>query len=265
MNDRVVRANWPDPAPGRARVEGAAAQVVVPLVDLCRAPNGARDRQLLLGDGLRVLERRAGWAFVQADKDGYVGYVPDGALGTAATPTHWVSAPATHIYPAPDFKQAERMMLSLGARLTVIGDSERFFETPQGFVPRDHLRKLADWDSDPVAVAARLLGTPYLWGGNSRSGIDCSGLVQAAMLACGVDCAGDSDMQEDGLGHEVTDGSGYRYGDLLFWKGHVGLVAGDTLLHANAGFMSTVHEPLEAAIRRIRDQGDGEVTRHRRV
>ena len=267
MNDRVVASDWAETdAPAHlTRIKPRPMQIARPLADLCRAPDGPRDRQLLMGDTVDTLETRGGWTFLRAAKDGYVGYVEAAALESANDMTHWVCAPATHLYPAPDFKRRETAMLSLGARVRVLDEADRFAETPHGFIPRTHLRRLGDWESDPIDVAARLLGTPYLWGGNSRSGIDCSGLVQAAMLACGLPCEGDSDQQEETLGHEVPDGSGYAYGDLLFWKGHVGFVAGETLLHANAGFMATVHEPLQHAISRIRQQGDGEITRHRRL
>jgi len=265
MNDRVVASDWPDAPAHLTRVTPDRMQVSCALTDLCRAPAGARDRQLLLGDGVDVLESRDGWAFVSAEKDGYVGYVRHDTLQKADTPTHWVSTPATHLYPAPDFKQHEIAMLSFGARLRITGENERFFETPQGYVPKPHLRDLGDWMSDPVAAAALLLGSPYLWGGNSRSGIDCSGLVQAGLLACGIACDGDSDQQQRNLGHDAPESSGFQTGDILFWKGHVGLVAGRDLLHANAHHMSTVYEPLRDALTRIRTQGDGDLTAHKRL
>lgn len=265
MNDRVVAADWPDPPAHLARVQGARQQISTPVADLCAAPNGPRDRQLLLGEAVDVFEQRDGWSFLRADKDGYVGYLRRETLEPVLEPTHWVCAPATHLYPEPDFKQRETALLSFGARLTVTGESGRFLETSKGYVPRAHMRMLGDWMTDPVAAAELLLGTPYLWGGNSRSGVDCSGLVQAGMLACGMACDGDSDQQQANLGHHVTSGRPFAAGDILFWKGHVGFVAGETLLHANAFHMSTVHEPLDAAIRRIRDQGDGEITAHKRL
>jgi len=119
---------------------------------------------------------------------------------------------------------------------------------------------------DPVTIATVLLGTPYLWGGNSAFGIDCSGLVQAACMVCGIACPGDSDMQAAGLGQLVTDGSPPRRGDLLFWKGHVAWVSGpDTILHANAHHMAVAYEGLVAAVARIAAQGGGPVTAHRRL
>ena len=237
-----------------------------PLVDLCRVPDGPRDRQLLMGEAVEVLARARGWVGVRALRDGYRGHVPEAALGRGTRVTHRVSARATHLYPAPDFKSPERAMLSLGARLEVRGEGARFAETPQGFVPRAHLAPVDRSEPDPVAVAERLLGTPYLWGGNSALGVDCSGLVQMACLACGMSCPGDSDAQARALGQPVPDDAPLQRGDLLFWRGHVAWVAGpETLIHANAHHMAVTFEPLAEAIARIEAQGDGPVTARRRL
>ena len=268
------------PPPARARVatphsaetptgagggRGATRRIAFPVVDLLREPGGARDRQLLFGEAVTVLEARGDWAFVQAARDGYVGHLRGEALAPARTATHWVAAPATHVYGEPDMKSPERMALSFGSRLTVSGERDGFAETPEGFVPRVHLRAAGDRLSDPVAVAELFLGTPYLWGGNSRWGIDCSGLVQTAMLACGIPCPGDSDRQAAELGAPLPPGTPPRRGDLLFWKGHVALVVDAArLIHANAHHMAVVQEPLRAAIDRIAARGGGPVTAHRR-
>lgn len=237
-------------------------QVARPLVDLCDAPKGARARQLLFGDFVRVYEHRAGWAFVQAQKDGYVGYLPEAALSPRKAPSHWIAAPAAHVYPAPDIKTRERFTLSLGACITARSQQGAFVDTGAGFIPRAHLRRINDRPHDWVEVARSLLHTPYLWGGNSRAGIDCSGLVQAALLACAIACPGDSDQQQR-LGSDVR--GPLRRGDLVFWKGHVGLIAGpDLLLHANAHHMAVVEEPLAAACTRIRAAGGGPMIARRR-
>ncbi len=241
-------------------------RIIRPVVDLLRRPDGARDRQLLWGETVDLYEERGGMGFVQARKDGYVGYVDSGALGAEETATHWVSAPASHLYRDPDIKSPERHMLSFGSRVTVLGDDGPFAETTDGFIPRVHLHPVGETMNDPVGAAALFRGTPYLWGGNSRSGIDCSGLVQAALLACGATCPGDSDLQQSALGQSVTPSGDYRRGDLLFWKGHVAMVVdADTLIHANGTHMSVVLEPVEAAIRRIEAQGEGPVTAHKRL
>lgn len=242
---------------------GEAARVTAPLADLCRAPQGARERQVLMGDALTVIDRRAGWCFVQAAKDGYCGYLPEAAIGTARAPTHWVTAPASHLYPEPRVQAREITALPFGAQLTVTGTQGPFAETPEGFVPMTHLRPADAPLADPVAVAALFLGTPYLWGGNSRAGIDCSGLVQAALLACGLPCPGDSDLQES-LGQDVPEAAELQPGDLMFWKGHVALVADKTrILHATGHFMATVFEDRATAVSRIAASGFPVIARRR--
>ncbi|OAN77191.1 NLP/P60 hydrolase [Sulfitobacter sp. EhC04] len=239
-------------------------QVTAAVADLCRSPGGPRDRQLLFGDTLTLLgEDTNGFTYVQADKDGYCGHVSTGALGSGAKATHRVSAPATHAYTAADFKSRECQSLSFGSAVAVTGEKGRFAVTSIGHIPMVHLREADQHFDDPAAIAALFLGTPYLWGGNSRWGMDCSGLVQAALLACGIPCPGDSDQQLI-LGEPAKPP--YRRNDLLFWKGHVALVTDpETLIHANVHAMQTVYEPIAEALTRIREQGDGNVTAHRRL
>jgi len=242
-----------------------AARVTAPFTDLLRRPGGPRDRQLLFGDRVLVLGANNGWRHVRAEKDGYSGYVTGTSLGPDQPATHWVSAPSTHVYEAPNLKSPDRMPLSFGSRITVLSIADGFAETPEGFIPNVHSNPLGTQMHDPLDVAALFLGTPYLWGGNSRFGIDCSGLVQAAYLACGRPCPGDSNQQETALGTAQPSGTAPRRGDLLFWKGHVAMVHGpDTLLHANAHHMAVVYEPLAPALERIEQQGDGKVTSHLR-
>ena len=248
-------------------VEGWPRHVAAPVVALRHAPDGRRERELLRGEAVTVFEDRDGWSFVQAGRDGYVGYLPSDTLqAMAQAPDLRVCTRATHAYAAADLKSPDLMTLSLGSRLRHMGQSGRFILTDAGHVPADHLAPLDNPEDDPVGVASLLLGTPYLWGGNSAFGIDCSGLVQAACLACGIACPGDSDLQAAGLGAPVTDGSAARRGDLIFWKGHVAWVAGpDTILHANAHHMAVAYEGLSAAMARIDAQGGGPVTGHRRL
>lgn len=242
-------------------------RVTRPLVDLLAAPGGARDRQLVLGEGVEVLELRDGHAFCRATRDGYVGYVAADALGAdVPEPTHIVAVPASHVYSAPDIKAPEVHALSFGARLRVVSASGAFFETAQGwFVPKPHLRPANAPFADPVLVAQMFFGAPYLWGGNAIWGLDCSALVQAAWLACHRPCPGDSDQQARALGTALPQGTPPERGDLLFWAGHVALVVEpDVMIHANAHTMSVAYERIGEAIARIAAQGEGPVTAHKR-
>jgi len=252
----------PDPA---LMDENTAAQIIVPVADLLRHPDGPRDRQLLLGAHVTLHAKRDGWAYVQATADGYCGYVRPGTLGPAIAPTHRVAAAASHVYARADFKSPDICALSHGSLLNVTATEGAFSLTARGFVPSQHIKTVGMLETDPAAVAALYLGTPYLWGGNSRLGIDCSGLVQAACLACGIPCPGDSAMQAAATGVLLKQGAEYRRNDLLFWKSHVAIVwDSETILHANAYSMSTAFEPLAEALMRIA-ASDGPVTAHRRL
>ena len=245
--------------------EGEATALAVPLADLLASPGGARERQLSLGEAFRVIDRDQGHAFGFAEKDGYCGWLAEGALGPVPNATHWVATRGTHLYSGPKVQAREVMALSLGARLRVLGQVGDWAETPMGFVPAVHLMPVGQVLRDPVAVAEVFLGTPYLWGGNSRAGIDCSGLAQAAHLACGIGFPGDSDLQE-AVGAELPEGTELRRGDLLFWRGHVALVVDAArLIHANGNTMSVAYEGISACIARIAAQGGGSVTHRRRI
>ncbi|MDE9449509.1 C40 family peptidase [Aliiroseovarius sp. Z3] len=265
-NSRIAHESLRGQIDAPAYTQGKWRRVAAGVVDILKAPNGPRNRQTLWGERVLELENHDGFAFVQAEKDGYVGYIASACLMDDAQATHWVSSLGTHLYPAPDMKQHEVDTLSFGARLTIVGAVNRFLETDTGqFVPTSHLSPVGARCEDTVANAELFLGTPYLWGGNSRAGIDCSGLVQAALLAVGHDCPGDSDMQE-GLGSAIADDTPLERGDLLFWKGHVALVVDQArMIHANAFHMAVAYEEIDAGIARIETQGDGPVTARRRL
>lgn len=265
-NGRVAARFLEGQVEAAAFVEGRTRLVAAPVVALRDQPDGKREREMLRGEAVEVFEERAGWCFVQAARDEYVGYLPATALRDGELPDLRVATRATHAYPAADIKSAETMTLSFGSRLRGLEQAGSFILTDAGYVPACHLVPLSQVEADPVTVATLMLGTPYLWGGNSAFGIDCSGLVQAACAACGIACPGDSDMQAASLGQPVAEGTAPQRGDLLFWKGHVAWVAGpETILHANAHHMAVAHEGLAEAVARIAAQGGGPVTAHRRL
>ena len=262
-NGRVAALHLAGEIAAEAYVEGWPMTVARPVIDLVVAPDGPRDRQLLLGAEVVVFEDRDGWSFVQAS-DGYVGYVRSSDLNRTAKMTHVVGAIATHAYAEESFKSPEVMSLPFGARVQVIDERKRVFETCKGFIPKSHLREVRRPFSDPATVAQLHFGVPYLWGGNSSRGIDCSGLISAALRACDLACPGDSDLQAAQLGTDFT--GDYQRGDLLFWKGHVGMMVDDaTLLHANAHHMATVYERVDIATLRIASLGDGPVIAQKRL
>ena len=244
--------------------EGEAARLTRPLVRLLRSPGGALDRTLLYGDAVTVIDRDQGHAFVQAAKDGYCGWIDEGALGPDSPVTHRIATPATHLYAGPKVQAEMRHPLYLNSAVQVLAEDGTWAETPQGFVPATHLAPLTRPATDPAAIAQMFLGAPYLWGGNAISGLDCSGLVQVSMLAAGRACPGDSDLQQ-ALGSALAEEAPLQRGDLIFWKGHVAMMLdGVTMIHATGHTMRVITEPLNAAVARILAKGEGPVTARRR-
>ena len=251
-------------------VAGQARRVVVPSAPLRRTPSDASgtETEAVLGDAVTFYAEEDGHAFVQLTRDGYVGYLPLGSLGPAdPEPTHVVTAVRSFLYPAPDLKRPPLGHLGLGARLTATGREGDYLATPGGFVFAAHCREAGFTAPDFVGTAERLVGTPYLWGGRTSLGLDCSGLVQLCLHLAGRDCPRDADMQERGLGTALPDDpDGLRRGDLVFWRGHVGMMRDATsLLHANGHHMAVAVEPLAEARARILANSYGPVTSFRRL
>lgn len=250
-------------------VEGTTKQVAEAVAPMFRRPSkdAAIDTELLFGETVRVFEDRDGWAWCQLDTDGYVGFVPASALSdTIKTPTHRVATLLTPLYPEPELRRPPLKMLSIGSRLTVTGaatvrDLDYAVLADGSAVAAGHLLPIGEpIDADYVSVAERFLGLPYLWAGRSAIGLDCSALVQLAIMMTGPSCPlRDSDMQEKSLGAALDLSAGLpdlRRGDLIFWNGHVGIAsAPDTILHASGRTMSVVKDPAADLIERLADKG----------
>lgn len=244
-------------------VAGRPARIAASVADVRKAPrpDAGVNTQLLFGNDVLVFEDVEGWAWIQAERDGYVGYVADTVLSARDhAPTHIVSVPRTFLYPGPDLRLPLSRRLSMGSAVTVAGAAEtrgtHYALLPSGeAVISGHLRPVGEPAADYVAVAETFLGTPYLWGGASGFGIDCSGLVQLAMQMAGRQVLRDSDMQAATIGEPLDPGpdfAGLRRGDLVFWKGHVAVMTDpETMIHANGHTMLVSREGLRQAIARI--------------
>ncbi len=285
MLDRRVNAWRPDLAAAHLQgtveaarfVTGESRRIAAPLVPLRRDPDAdqAIDTELLFGEPVTLYETAGGWAWVQSGTDGYVGWLKADALGEAdPAPTHKVMTLRSFLYPGADLRFPARGCLSMLAQVTVVGEREtrgtRYAMLADGSAMiADHLAPLDETAADWVAVAESFLGTPYLWGGRSSLGLDCSALVQLALAASGIPAPRDSDMQARDLGEAIDISSGLpalMRGDLIFWKGHVGIMSdAATLLHANGHTMTVAREPVAGAIARIAAGEFGAVTAVKRL
>jgi cell wall-associated NlpC family hydrolase len=245
-------------------VDGVTQQVIASHAPLRSAPKFRAPlmTEALHGEPVTVFDSQDGWAWIQLQRDGYVGYTPaDHLSSNVHKPTHAIRVRATYIYPSPDIKTPPLDMLTFGARVAADGREGRFFSLARGgYVFAEHLVGANDKMKDFVRAAERLVGAPYLWGGRTSLGLDCSALVQLSLTAAGIACPRDTDMQEEEVGETVAgiveeDGTfkgGLDRGDLLFWKGHVAIAqSSDWLVHASGYQMETVIEPVRHAIERI--------------
>jgi hypothetical protein len=259
---RVEAARFADPAPHRV---AAAVAPLRPAPD----EGAVLDTELLHGEEFAVYDKTGGWAWGQGALDGYVGFVPAAALTPAGSPApgHRVRTQWATLYARPVLKSPPAGALPFGARVAVHDAGGGFARIgPDCWVHERQVAALAAPEPDWVAVAERFLGTPYVWGGRSPAGIDCSGLVQVARQAAGHACPRDSDMQAAGEGRTLAEGEPLRRGDLVFWRGHVAIMIDEIrIVHATGHFMETVIEPLAIATAWIQRLGAGPVTRRARL
>lgn len=233
-------------------------RVTIPVADLCRTPANGLDTQLLFGEAFTVAKSENGFSFGKTDC-GYQGWVDSGALTDTDDPSHRISAMGTFVYSEPDMKSTTVTRLPFGAGILVRGNGGDFSRLDQGYVYTDHLTRTHV--DDFVSVAERFLAVPYLWGGRSSNGLDCSALVQLSLRATGRAVPRDSYMQEAETGTRIGTDEALQRGDLVFWQGHVGIMRdSNTLLHANAHHMSVISEPLVEAQKRISASDGGAIT-----
>ena len=278
--DRRLTAARPDLAAASLRgkveaarfVEGWAQRVVEPIAPLRRAPmhDAPLETEALYGESVVVYEEHEGWAWAQLQRDSYVGFMPANALGAERKSTHRVVTLRSFVYPKPNIKAPPLMALPFDARVAIVATEGDFSTLAEGgFVYAAHLAPVDQVEADFVAVAERFLETPYLWGGRSALGLECSALVQNTLAAAGRFAPRDTDMMEAALGAPIDFDetlAGLRRGDLIFWKGHIGVMRNErVLLHASGWHMKVVTEPLSAARDRYLAVGAGPITSIRRL
>lgn len=204
--------------------------------------------ELLFGEAFEIADVKDGFALGRCRHDRYIGWVAFDALALpGAEPTHRITVRRAPVFGDASIKAAVSMELPFAAAVSGTIDGNFFALAGGGFVHRRHVEAAP---KDRFAAAALFMGAPYLWGGRSPDGVDCSGLVQQALAAEGIALRRDTDLQrEQG---EAVNFAARAPGDLVFVPGHVGmLLEGDLLLHANAHWMAVVAEPLADVLGRL--------------
>jgi cell wall-associated NlpC family hydrolase len=243
-------------------------RVAAPAAALRRTPevDGEQLDQVLFGELFEVLDEADGFAWGRARRDGYVGYVDTAALAErGAAPGLRIRAIRTYAFAAPSIKARAIGPFSINGLIIEEAREGRFIKAAgSGWFVERHLAPIgAGFEADAACVAEQFLGAPYLWGGRESLGLDCSGLVQQALLACGRACPRDTDQQEAGFA--PVDAAALRRGDLVFWRGHVAMMLdGERIIHANAHHMAVAVEPLAEAVARVNGAGGGGPTGYRR-
>lgn len=258
LEGRVEAARFVDPE---------RVQVVAPSAPMRPRPDpaAALATELIAGEPFDLYDRADGWVWGQSALDGYVGWLPEGTVGPGAVPTHLVTAPAAQFYAEPELKRPPTGRHPFGARIAVATTRDGYAKCADGWIAQDHLRALDDPEPDWVAVAERFCGAPYVWGGRSAFGLDCSALVQLSRQAGGFDCPRDSDMQT-ALGETLAADRPLRRGDVIFWKGHVGIMLdSERMIHATIFGMRVRIEALAEAAARIATREFGAILRRARL
>lgn len=268
LRDGIAGRSLEGVLPAEIYLDPKTLRCAAPAAAIRRAPDAASEQmdQLLFGELFEVIEEEGAFLWGQARRDGYTGFVEAAALAQpAAAPTHRIAALRTYAFADASIKSKAAGPYSLNALVTVEAVENRLAKVAgAGWMAVDHLAPIGRFERDPAAVAERYLAAPYLWGGRESLGLDCSGLVQQALLACGLACPRDADMQQ-ALGRPIGR-EDFGRGDLVFWKGHVALgLDAERIVHANAHHMAVAIEPLDAAEERIKAAGSGEPTAFRRL
>lgn len=233
---------------------GKIMSIVVPVAGMYATPNTTASliNQAILGDQVNVFEIKDGWAWGQLEKDEYVGYLPEKNLVDGGfDATHRVSVPASFFYPEPDIKSQPATRVFMNSQIEIVGVERDWAKTKDGkFIFAKHICSVDQFGADPVSEAEKFLNAPYLWGGSTLDGLDCSALVQQAYHACGKPCPRDTDMIETDIGSQGHNS--FARGDLVFWDGHIGMMVDEKrMIHANGHHMAVVIEDFTEAEQRI--------------